>query len=338
MLMGQPYLSIAARYPDISVTDDDLKKIVSISTADGNRGIILTVKGVGKMTMERAMFLDEPPRMIYDLTYDGPSFASVTGSVNSPYLKNIRVGYHPNKIRLVLDANGPDIPKFSHLSRKQELTIVLESRSQGKTNSAGSGAKVMNIKETNPPVSEENNDSHKTESIPADSVKAASSVIMDASIMDTSGPKEVFQQEPSLLPEKMMQLEPGDGSEERTLFLKGIEAFKYQRWPESGKNLKHLIKTYPKGQYSEKAYFLLAKSMEQLHSQTPSEHFSVIKSHYDDAIFRFPASIFVPDALLSVGNLCMKLKNHDEALGYYNLVIEKKTRRYYPCESNDSKG
>ena len=344
--MGLPYLSAAAKYPVISVTDDDLREVVSISTADGNRGTILTVKSVGKMTMERAMLLDEPPRMIYDLFYDGPPFASVTRSVNNLYLESIRVGYHPNKIRLVLDAKGPDIPKFTHQSGNQELIIVLEGGSQGpvvSTNqsggrifgrgqgfppismadrpsagvSAGSGAKVMEVKE--------NNGSHETESIPADSAKAASSVIIDASIMDPSGPKDVFQQEHSLLPEKMMILDPDDGSEERALFLKGIEAFKYQRWPESEKSLKHLIKTYPKGRYSEKAYFLLAKSIEQLHSETPSEHFSVIKSHYEDAIYRFPASIFVPDALLSVGNLCLKVKSDNEAIGYFNLVIEKKT-------------
>lgn len=315
--MGLPYLSIAARYPVISVTDDDLKEVVSISTADGNRGTSLTVKSVGKMTLERAMLLDEPPRMIYDLFYDGPPFASVTRSVNNLYLESIRVGYHPNKIRLVLDAKGPDIPKFTHQSGNQELIIALETGRQGGIKSAGSGAKVMEVKE--------NNGSHETESIPADSVKAASSVIIDASIMDASGPKEVFQQEPSLLPEKMMSLDPDDGSEDRALFLKGIEAFKRQRWPESEKILKHLVKTYPKGRYSEKACFLLAKSIEQLHSETPSEHFSVIKSHYEDAIYRFPASIFVPDALLSVGNLCLKVKSDNEAIGYFNLVIEKKT-------------
>ena len=324
MLMGQPCLSIAARYPVISVTADDLKEIISISTADGNRGTILTVKSVGKMTMERAMLLDEPPRMIYDLFYDGPPFASVTRSVNNLYLESIRVGYHPNKIRLVLDAKGTDIPKFTHQSGNQELIIVLEGgrqgpgfRGQGSGGSAGSGAKVMEVKE--------NNGSHETESIPSDSAKAASSVIIDASIMDTSGPKDVFQQEHSLLPEKMMILDPDDGSEERALFLKGIEAFKYQRWSESEKSLKHLIKTYPKGRYFEKAYFLLAKSIEQLHSQTTTEHFSEIKSHYEDAIYKFPASIFVPDALLSMGNLCLKVKNHDDAIGYFNLVIGKKT-------------
>jgi len=335
--MGLPYLSAAAMYPIISVTDDDLREVVSISTADGNHGTILTVKSVGKMTMERAMFLDEPPRMIYDLFYDGPPFASVTRSVNNLYLASIRIGYHPNKIRLVLDAKGPDIPKFTHQSGNKELIIALEVERQGPEFrgrasgvSARSGEKNLVVKETNPTpekpsVPEEKNVSDETKPVPVDSAKAAPFVIIDASIADTSGPKDVFHQEPSLLPEKMMPLDPDDGSEERVLFLKGIEAFKHQRWQESEKSLKHLIKTYPNGRYSEKAYFLLAKSIEQLHSETPSEHFSVIKSHYEDAIFRFPESIFVPDALLSVGNLFLKVKSDNEAIGYFNLVIEKKT-------------
>lgn len=309
--MGLPYLSAAAVGPFISVTGEDLKEIVSISAEEGNRGTILTVKSAGKMTVEKTMFLDAPPRIIYDLFYDGMPFSNVDRSVKSSYLKSIRVGYHPNKIRVVLDAKGPNIPKFTHQSSNQELIIRLEEESQGSEVSTGSGAKVIEVKK--------NNGSHETEHNRADSLKEATSGNSEA-----SAPNDPSHSSPALLLEKMTQAEIDDGREDTALFLKGIEAFKRQSWPEAEKSLKHLIKNDPKGRYSEKAYFLLAKSIEQLHSQTLMEHFSVIKSHYDDAIYRFPASAFTPDALLSVGDICRKAESYDEAIGYFNLVIEKK--------------
>jgi len=332
MLMGLPYLSAAAAGPFISITGEDLKEIVSISETESNQGTIVTVKSVGKMTVDKTMFLDAPPRIIYDLFYDGMPFSTVDRSVKSLYLKSIRVGYHPNKIRLTFEIKGSDIPKSTYRQGNHELIIRLGGgsqglgfRGQGSGGSTDSGAKIMNIKETNPTgynasVSEENNGPHETEYNNAGSVKEAKSVNTEASVS-----KDLSQSSPALLLEKMTQVETNDGNEETALFLKGIEAFKRHSWPEAENSLKHLIKTDPKGRYSEKAYFLLAKSIEELHSQTPSEHFSVIKSHYDDALFRFPASIFVPDALLSMGNICQKVKSYDEAIGYFNRVIEKKT-------------
>ncbi|MBU2621869.1 MAG: tetratricopeptide repeat protein [Proteobacteria bacterium] len=319
--MGLPNLSAAAAGPFISVTGEDLMEIISISSAESNRGAILTVKSVGKMTVEKAMFLEAPPRIIYDLFYDGMPFSSVARSVNNLYLENIRVGYHPNKIRLVLDMKGLDIPVSRYQQGNNELIIRLGEESQG----AESGAKIKNVKETNPTVytpsvSEENNGPRETENNSAGYVKEATSGISDASVS-----KYLSQSNPDLLLEKMTQVETNDTSEETALFLKGVEAYKHQRWPEAEKSLQNLIKTYSKGRYSEKAYFLLAKSIDQLYSQTTSEHFSVIKSHYEDAIYRFPASIFVPDTLLSMGNLRLKVKNFDEAIVYFNLVIEKNT-------------
>ncbi len=329
--MGLPYLSAAADGPFISVTGEDLKEIVSISAAENNQRTILTIKSVGKMTVEKTMFLNAPPRIIYDLYYDGMPFSNVDRSIKSSYLKSIMVEYHPNKIRLAFELKGSDIPKSTYRQGDHELIIMLGEgsqgpgfRGQGSGVSTDSGAKIMNAKETNPTgykssVSEENNGPHETEYNHAGSVKEATSGNTEVSVS-----KDLSQSTPALLLEKMMQIETNDGSEDTALFLKGVEAFKRQGWPEAEKSLKHLIKTYPKGRYSEKAYFLLAKSIEQLHSQTPSEHFSVIKSHYDDAIYRFPASNFAPDALLSVGDICLKVKSYDEAIGYFNLVIEKK--------------
>lgn len=325
MLMGLPCLSAASVDPFVSVTGEDLKEIISISVAESDRGTTLTVKSVGKMTVIKTMFLDSPPRIMYDFFYDGMPFTPVVRSVKSSYLKSIGAKYLPNKIRLAFEMKMPDISEYRFQRGNHELIIRLGEDKTGKIEKAGSGEKATGVRDEKPQVSKKsssgkNNGPRETGGNRAGSVKEATSGNTEASVS-----KDLLQFTPALLLEKMTQIETNNGSEDTVLFLKGVEAFKIQRWQEAEKNLKHLIKTYPKGRYSEKAYFLLAKSIEQLHSQTPSDHFSVIKSHYEDAIYRFPSSIFVSDALLSTGNLCIQIKNYDEAIGYFNLVIEKKS-------------
>ena len=122
---------------------------------------------------------------------------------------------------------------------------------------------------------------------------------------------------------KLTQIVTDDGQEDTAFFLKGLNAYGSQDWSGAIENLTHLIKTYPTGKYIERAYFLLAESYERLHSQSISVHFKEIKNHYEDAINRFPASEFVPDAFFAIGNLYFKIENYFEALGYYNLVLKK---------------
>lgn len=123
--------------------------------------------------------------------------------------------------------------------------------------------------------------------------------------------------------EKLIGTEEDDGEDDTIYFLKGVNAYKAQDWSAAIENLNHLIKTYPAARYIERAYFLLAKSYEQLYSDSISEYFTELKSYYEDAINRFPTSPYVPDALLAIGNLCLKIKNYYEALAYYNLVFKK---------------
>ena len=123
--------------------------------------------------------------------------------------------------------------------------------------------------------------------------------------------------------EELIKIEADDGQDDTAFLMKGVNAYRAKDWSGVIENLSHLIKTYPEGRYTERAYFLLAKSYEQLYSKPISTHFAEIKRYYEDVINRFPTSIYVPDALLTIGNLCLKIENYYEALAYYNLVIKK---------------
>jgi len=123
--------------------------------------------------------------------------------------------------------------------------------------------------------------------------------------------------------EQLTKIEADDGKNDTALFLKCVNAYRAKNWSGTIENLSHLIKTYPAGRYTERAHFLRAKSYEQLYSRSIVAHFTEIKRYYEDAVNRFPDSIYVPGALLVIGNLCFNSKNYYEALGYYNLVIKK---------------
>ena len=123
--------------------------------------------------------------------------------------------------------------------------------------------------------------------------------------------------------ERLAQMVEDDGKEDTSIYLKCLDAYKAKEWEGAVENLTRLIKKYPKGRYTEKAYFILAKSYDRLNKNLFSVQYKDIKGHYEDAISRFPTSEYVPEAEFSIGNLYFYLKNYYEALGYYNLVLKK---------------
>ena len=123
--------------------------------------------------------------------------------------------------------------------------------------------------------------------------------------------------------EQLIKIEADDGKNDTAFFLKGVNAYRSKNWSEAIENCNHLIKTYSVGRYAERAYFLRAKSYEQLYSRSIIDHFTEIKRYYENAINRYPDSIYVPNAFLAIGNLCFNSKNYYEALAYYNLIFKK---------------
>lgn len=321
---GLPYSFAVSGNSFVSVLDDTRKEVVSISTTGNEKEITLTVQSGKTLTVKNTMVLDSPPRIIYDIPYNGASFQSINNTLTNQLLKSIRVGYHSGDIRMVLDINGTGIPKFTHRVNNHELIIMVTSIKKGndkETNEKGSTPQ-NNSKISGISSSKENNHINSNKELADDNLKETAAVVQEQK------PKYIIPENKSdydtaeLLQKKMTGLEQNDSSEEAALFLKGVNAYNDNDFQKATEHLKNLIKTYPMGKYSEKAYFLLSKSFEQLYTKTSSEHFSTIKNSFDDAIYKFPSSIFAPDALLSAGNLCLKTNNFSEAIAYYNRVIK----------------
>ena len=143
----------------------------------------------------------------------------------------------------------------------------------------------------------------------------------DSSLLPTITPAPVTLSRPGgidrLLNPDSMDIMPDTG-----LFLQAAGHFEAGRWAEAIRILRELIKTCPGSQHLERAYFLLAKSFDRMHKKKISEHFVEVMRHYQDATSKFPDSVFVPDAMVSIGKCCSSVKNYCEALAYYSLVCE----------------
>jgi len=125
----------------------------------------------------------------------------------------------------------------------------------------------------------------------------------------------------------ILQEEPTDPDTHST-YVNGVNAYRSRNWSLAVNSLSRFLESSPAGITAEKTYFLIAKAYDRLYSDTLTTHFNDVKRRYEDAIFRYPQSMFVPDAYLSIGDLCFRTEIYSEALGYFNLVIEMKKPVY----------
>ena len=122
--------------------------------------------------------------------------------------------------------------------------------------------------------------------------------------------------------DQLLNPDSTDTTPDRDLFLQAAGHFQAGRWKESIRILREIIKAHPQSPHLERAYFLLAKCYDHMFKENISEHFVEVNRYYQDAISKFPDSVFVPDAMVSIGSCYFNVKNYNEALAYYTLVCE----------------
>jgi TolA-binding protein/ketosteroid isomerase-like protein len=268
-----------------------MTRVISVVSEEAESGTTVRMVGNGKIPDYITTTLDSPLRIVFDFCNPADRFRSQTIPVESAHLRSIRLGYHDKGIRLVLDIKGDQIPRYTARHANEGLTILLESREDI--------------------VPEESLDNAQT---------VAEEEANEAQAKEARPPKPVRAIRPAA---QLLKIDADDGQPDASLFRKAAEAYKEHNWPGVIDFLDQLMQAYPEGRYAERASFLLAKSYDQLHAPTLSTHFIDIKNRYQDAINRYPDSVYVPEAYLAMGDLFFKLKNYYEALGCYNIIGKK---------------
>ena len=320
-----------------------ISRIVSVKTDQSMDQTTVTIVGDSDVSEYSIKTLKGPPRILVDIKCAARLLEARSIHVDNPDIKLIRIGYHFDKIRVVIDIKGNVVPAYKDKFKNNALIITLKSKNTQDEKKRYSHPDRKKKNKT--PVKTKKSDKKKTVNIrkdvsrlkkekPISNIKTTLDTKTSNSIIGKSGQNidpvlsnqaPAKKQEP-IKPgpgEKLAQKVDDDGKEDTSFYLKCLSAYKSQDWEDAVLNFTHFIKKYPNGRYTEKAYFILAKSYDHAKSKNISVHYKEIKDHYEDAISRFPASEFVPDAMYSIGTLFFKIKNYSEALGYYNLVLKE---------------
>ncbi len=297
---GTDYLQ-AAPPPSTSVSKKyQIGQMISVNFKDEKHGTRIKVLGNGKIYEYVTKKLDSPPRILVDILTVVPTFETMTIPIKSFNIGSMRIGRHSKSIRIVLDIKGKNLPRFMVSSDREGLTIFVKSYNPD----------LPSIVLSPRQLSEQGNQTKQ-----------------QITMEEQGGKNSIADRQQVANPEATLtQLEIDDGQGDTVAFLAGLNSYKTQNWSDAIEKFNHLIKIYPSGRYTEKTYFLLAKSYEQLYSNSIPTHFKKITNHYEDAINNYPKSVYVQGALLSIGDLCFKIKYYTEALGYYNLVLKKDER------------
>ena len=312
ILLAMPFHLSASIQSSSSVPDHTpLKKIISITTEQTTSKTIVNVIGNGMISKYTTRIIDFPPRIIVDISYTANPLGSMTIPVKSPLLKCIRVGYHSKIIRLVLDLKGTNMPIFKTKSANNTLSIFLRSE--------GLRDNTISVLEKHTPNYIKTRGLWAKVSIPSSCLPAIPGTDIESE-QPRSSPQSTMEISAF---EQLVEIEGDDDKDDTVFFLNCVNAYKSKNWEDAIENCNHLIKAYPEGRYAERAYFLRALSYEQLHSHFIEAHYTDVKRYYEDVINRFSDSIYVPETLLAIGNICFKSKNYYEALGYYNLILKK---------------
>lgn len=99
-----------------------MKEVAVIAKSDL---VEVDIKGDGLVSDYRSFSLSRPPRLIVDLLKITNTFSKKNIDVGSRLLKDIRIGQHPDKIRLVLTFPGLKVPPYKVIEEGPGLKVFL---------------------------------------------------------------------------------------------------------------------------------------------------------------------------------------------------------------------
>jgi tetratricopeptide (TPR) repeat protein len=285
-----------------------LSRVVSIKAKTTEGETLVTVKGDGIIREYEEQTFPEPPRIVVDLLCPSKGFETEAIPLACPILERVRIGHHPDRIRIVLDVKNFPIPAFSLRGEKNSLFIRIshdmprqadrpETGSSLESEevvvaSGDAGPKKKPVERYASGTQDQSDDSHDAEG---------------------AGPTDVH----------FLVGIDGEGGADTLLFLEGITAFREENWIKAVESLRAIQEKHPQGRYDEKASFLLAKSYEHLKEPDIATYFEDVRNHYETFLNRFPASEYGGEALVAVGDLFFRIGHHAEAMGYYRLAFSR---------------
>jgi len=287
-----------------------LTRIISVRAKSTDRETVVTVKGNGRIPDYSWETFAAPPRIVVDLLCESRGFGSRSMALNSPKIERVRIGHHPDRLRLVFDVKGPSVPGFSMRREKEALVLTVSLEDNDSVPRAQEDSAAVE-----PETGRDGRTETRAEEKPAAPPPAKEKV--------PTGEERHEKKSPSAHAEELLTVKSPDPHPEAVLLRRGIEAYQARRWSAAMESFRLVLKQNPGSRHGERASFLLAKAYDQAKDPSVPSHLLEAQSLYDAFLSRYPSSTYAPDALVAKGHLSLQLGHHEEAIGYYGLAFSR---------------
>jgi len=109
--------------PAVTKTLTKAKEIINFSFEAKKDFIVLNIIADGKLENYDAFKLDSPARLVLDIWEVDTRYPRKSVKTKNPFIKVVRIGRHPDKLRLVFDSLKPQVPPYQ-INRIENKLIV----------------------------------------------------------------------------------------------------------------------------------------------------------------------------------------------------------------------
>jgi type IV pilus assembly protein PilQ len=99
------------------------KDVVKVLFEEKNDFIIFNIIADGRLANYNSFKLDAPARLVLDIWGVGSRYTQKSIKIENPFVKAVRIGQHPDKLRFVFDSSKPKLPPYQ-INRIDDKLIV----------------------------------------------------------------------------------------------------------------------------------------------------------------------------------------------------------------------
>ena len=149
---GLPVVPVVAASPPGTIPK--AKEIINFLFETKGDFITLSIIADGKVENYNSFKLDSPPRLVLDIWEVDTRSPQKSIKIKNPFIKEVRIGHHPGKLRLVFDSQKPLLPPYQinriddnlivsigNVPQPSEPQILLQEKPTETISSSGGGVK-----------------------------------------------------------------------------------------------------------------------------------------------------------------------------------------------------
>ena len=108
--------------------NDGVQRFRGVQSSSQKGGVQVSLLTDGPVKTYKSFFLQDPPRFVIDLDGDWQTRRWSDIKVNNDLVKNIRIGRHPDRLRIVMDLKSDQVPSSKVSGSPEGLVVTLQSK------------------------------------------------------------------------------------------------------------------------------------------------------------------------------------------------------------------